>query len=91
MKRGFISLAFGSAAWLVSSGLYASVALACPVCFSATEENRNAFLLTTIILSLLPLSMIAGVILWIRSAARERSEQDAPAGVDPTAEAEPGE
>lgn len=45
---------------------------ACPVCFSATEENRLAFLATTIALSLLPLGMVGGAGLWIRRKIRER-------------------
>lgn len=50
--------------WLLLAGLVQ--ADACPVCFSAKEETRVAFYLSTAFLSLLPLSMIAGVILWIR-------------------------
>lgn len=54
---------------------------ACPVCFSATEENRLAFLGTTVFLSLLPLGMVAGAGLWIRRRSKERDEQDdGPAG-----------
>ncbi len=52
---------------------------ACPVCFSATDENRLAFLGTTIFLSLLPLGMVAGAGLWIRRRARELDDGD----VDP--------
>lgn len=48
---------------------------ACPVCFSATDENRLAFLATTIALSLLPLGMVAGAGLWIRKKVRERGEE----------------
>lgn len=48
---------------------------ACPVCFSATDENRLAFLATTIALSLLPLGMVAGAGLWIRRKVRERGDE----------------
>ena len=47
------------------------VALACPVCFDARDENRQAFLVTTAFLSLLPLGMVAGAGLWLRKRARE--------------------
>lgn len=47
------------------------VALACPVCFDARDENRQAFLATTAFLSLLPLGMVAGAGLWLRKRARE--------------------
>lgn len=47
---------------------------ACPVCFSATEENRQAFLATTVFLSALPLGMVAGTGIWIRNRANERDD-----------------
>jgi hypothetical protein len=45
--------------------------MACPVCFSASDENREAFLVTTAFLSLLPLGMVAGTGLWMRRRSRE--------------------
>jgi len=50
---------------------------ACAVCFDASDENREAFLLTTAFLSVLPLGMVAGTGLWIRRRVRERDAQDA--------------
>ena len=50
-----------------------AIARACPVCFDANEANRTAFIATTIFLSLLPLSMFAGIVLWIRASARRES------------------
>ena len=47
------------------------VAHACPVCFDPREENRLAFLATTVFMSLVPLGMIGGVGLWLRKRARE--------------------
>jgi hypothetical protein len=44
---------------------------ACPVCFDPREENRFAFLATTIFMSLVPLGMVGGVGLWLRRRARE--------------------
>jgi hypothetical protein len=43
-----------------------AVAHACPVCFDPRDENRFAFLATTIFLSLLPLGLVAGMLLWVR-------------------------
>lgn len=43
---------------------------ACPVCFDPREENRAAFFATTVFLSLLPLGMVAGVVLWLRRRMR---------------------
>ena len=50
------------------------VVFACPVCFDASDENRQAFLATTVFLSLLPLGMVAGVGLWIRKRSKELDE-----------------
>ena len=47
-----------------------ALALACPVCFSATEANRDAFLGTTVFLSLLPLLFIGGVVFVLRQRAK---------------------
>lgn len=55
-------------------GLMPEVVLACPVCFDARDENRQAFLATTAFLSLLPLGMVAGAGLWIRRRTRELDE-----------------
>jgi hypothetical protein len=46
---------------------------ACSVCFDPREENRFAFLATTVFLSVLPLSLVGGVGLWLRKRARELS------------------
>lgn len=63
-------------AWLVVAALLLvallpDVALACPVCFDARDENRQAFLATTAFLTLLPLGMVAGAGLWLRKRSRE--------------------
>ena len=44
---------------------------ACPACFDARDENRQAFLATTAFLSLLPLGMVAGAGLWLRNRTKE--------------------
>lgn len=51
--------------------LLPEAAHACPVCFDANDENRQAFIVTTAFLSLLPLGMVAGAGLWIRRRSRE--------------------
>ncbi|MFQ5514580.1 MAG: hypothetical protein ACE5FG_09070 [Myxococcota bacterium] len=42
-------------------------AAACAVCFSATEQSRQAFLGTTIFMSALPLALVGGALWWLRS------------------------
>ena len=50
---------------------FPDVVHACPVCFDARDENRQAFLATTAFLSLLPLGMVAGAGLWLRNRTKE--------------------
>ncbi|MEC7887362.1 MAG: hypothetical protein VYA44_05840 [SAR324 cluster bacterium] len=38
---------------------------ACAVCFSGKEESLEAFYLTTIFLTLLPLIMLASIGIWL--------------------------
>lgn len=64
---------------LVLLALFPDAAHACPVCFDSRDENRQAFLATTVFLSLFPLGMVAGVGLWVRKRSRELDEQDASA------------
>jgi len=63
------------------------VAHACPVCFDPREENRLAFLATTVFMSLFPLSIVGGFGAWLRKKARTQedevpSEEDAPGGTE---------
>lgn len=57
-------------AWLADS------AAACPSCASPLEENRQAFVDTTIFLTAVPLVLIGGMIWWIRR--RLRAMEDLP-------------
>lgn len=50
------------------------LAHACPVCFDPRDENRLAFLGTTVFLSLLPLAIVAGTLLFIRHRSRQAAE-----------------
>lgn len=53
---------------------FPEAAAACPVCFDARDENRQAFLATTAFLTLLPLGMLGGVGLWLRRRIRQVEE-----------------
>lgn len=55
--------------------LVPDVAHACPVCFDANEANRDAFVWTTVFMSALPLSIVGGIVLWLRQSAREREDE----------------
>ena len=53
------------------------VAHACAVCFDGPGESRQAFLITTAFLTILPLGMVAGAGAWLRGKARRaESESD---------------
>ena len=62
-----------SAATLILALLLAAprVAHACSVCFSATDQARIAFIATTVFLSLLPMALVGGLVLWVRRRAAE--------------------
>jgi hypothetical protein len=72
--RPLLRALLASGAALTMVALLPEAAAACPVCFDAREENRQAFLATTAFLSLLPLGMVAGAGLWIRKRNRELDE-----------------
>ena len=56
--------------------LMPEVALACPVCFDPRDENRFAFLGTTIFLSLLPLGMVGAMVTWVRQRSRKLDQDE---------------
>jgi len=57
---------------LVSLLLTPLEAEACPVCFSAKEGSRQAFILTTALLTFLPLGMIGSLLFWLRKHLQKR-------------------
>lgn len=68
--RTWVAWAAMCLAWIADS------ASACPSCASPLEENRQAFVDTTIFLTVVPLTMIGGLIWWIRR--RIRAMEDTP-------------
>lgn len=72
--RGFVAALVASAALLaVAPG----EAWACPVCFDRDDEARVAFLATTALLTLLPLGMVGGAVMWVRRRTRDRLDKSA--------------
>ncbi len=84
MRRRWFALAAATGVILLPAA-----AQACAVCFSGNgEENRAAFLFTTVFLTALPLVMIGGVVWWFRrrfvQIEREQNEMaDARAHLQP--------
>ena len=74
MSRIVISLAL---VWL-AIGVFPDAAAACSVCFGGAEESRKAFLFTTVLLSLLPISMICGLAWLVWRSVRDDDRTDAP-------------
>lgn len=74
MRRRLAAL-LGAALVLLAPAL----AFACPVCGVGSEANRRAFVGSTIFLSLLPLTLIGGLIGWgiwrVRRQEREREAE----------------
>jgi hypothetical protein len=66
----------GVAAAVVALAWVADLAYACPSCASPLEENRQAFVDTTVFLTVVPLMMMGGFIWWLRR--RIRAMDDAP-------------
>lgn len=72
MKRiGILAVAV-----LVAMAWFPGTAHACAVCFSASEKNREAFILTTAFLTFLPLGMVTGAGLWLRHRVKERDADE---------------
>ena len=78
MSRLGIALAV-TAITVVGVLLWPATGAACPVCFSGEDANREAYFLTFVLLTTLPLGCIFGVIWWLvrRAARMERAEQEA--------------
>jgi len=70
MRLGRTSIALGAMALAWAADL----AYACPSCASPLEENRQAFVDTTIFLTVVPLMMMGGFIWWLRRKVRARDE-----------------
>jgi len=69
--------------WLgLAMGASPSVVLACSVCQGGTADNRIEFILTTALLTFLPLGLIGGVIFGLRrrylSLAQQETRDDVP-------------
>lgn len=54
----------------------ADLAYACSACSSPLEENRQAFVDTTVFLTVVPLMMMGGFVWWLRR--RMRAMEDLP-------------
>jgi hypothetical protein len=62
------------AAAAVALSWAADLAYACPSCASPLEENRQAFVDTTIFLTVVPLMMMGGFVWWLRRKIRGMDE-----------------
>lgn len=70
--------------------LWSGDVLACPSCVDPRDANTNAFLGSTVALSLIPLAFIFGVVAWVvkheREANRAAADEDAAPPIAPPAE-----
>lgn len=72
--RGLLAVALPAVAL---AALLASPSAACPGCMANIEGNRVAYLGTAALLSLLPLGMAGGGLLWLRRRARALDAREA--------------
>ena len=49
--------------------------LACSVCVSASEQTREAYYLTTVLMMTLPFALLAGIVFWLRRRLGGSSER----------------
>lgn len=70
--------------------LWSGEVLACPSCVDPRDANTNAFLGSTVALSLIPLGFIFSVVAWVvkheRDANRAAAEEAAAPPIAPPAE-----
>ena len=68
------ALGAGLAALIVAAP---AIAQACAVCVDPEAENRTAFIITTVLLSALPLLLVGGMIAWLwRRSVQLRAEEE---------------
>lgn len=75
---------------------WARSAEACSVCLSATDETREAYYLTTVVMMSLPFVLLGALVYWLRKAAARGAEvrgtpgwgSDRPASIQPGGERE---
>jgi hypothetical protein len=65
----------GAAAAAIAVAWAADLAYACPSCASPLEENRQAFVDTTVFLTVVPLMMMGGFIWWLRRRIRAMDDR----------------
>ncbi len=54
----------------------ATPVIACSVCFSVSDEARKAYYLTTALMIVVPLSLLAGILIWLyRAYSRHNSSE----------------
>ena len=49
--------------------------VACAVCGAGEEASRGSYVWMSVIISLLPLAMLGGILLWVVRASREADRQ----------------
>ena len=69
VARAVVAAAAIAVAWA------ADLAYACPSCASPLEENRQAFVDTTVFLTVVPLMMMGGFIWWLRRRIRAMDDR----------------
>jgi hypothetical protein len=61
---------------LFAIALLPDAAAACSVCLGGDEDSRKAFLFTTVLLSMLPISMIGALAWWVWRSVRDADDDE---------------
>ena len=70
----------GAAAALALAALRPGAALACPACFSASTDGvLVAYLVSAVVMTLLPLALVGGLVLWVRRRGEPSASQSSQA------------
>jgi uncharacterized membrane protein len=60
---------------LIALAAIGEPALACSVCVSASEQTREAYYLTTLLMMTIPFALLAGIVFWLRRRLGGSSER----------------
>jgi hypothetical protein len=69
--------AVASVAVVLVAVLLPEIARACAVCGGGADEDgsRTAYIVTAVILSVLPVSVVGGFVLWLRRLHRQQAQR----------------
>jgi hypothetical protein len=77
MSGRWLGSAFACAVAFAAVAGWPELAGACSVCLSASDETREAYYATTVLLAVLPFALIGGIAFWLRRYALSAARRSA--------------